>query len=52
MFLDIIESINEFVEPFKAWIEENHNNPFMWLAFVLIGIAVFALTYNALSKEH
>lgn len=52
MMLDIIESINDFVEPFKAWIEENHNNPFMWLAFVLIGIAIFAITYNALNKDH
>ena len=52
MMLDIIESINVFVEPFKAWVEENHNNPFMWLAFVLIGIAIFAITYNALNKEH
>ena len=51
MILDIIESINEFVEPFKAWVEDNHNNPFMWLAFVLIGIAVFAITYNALNKN-
>ncbi len=52
MILDIIESINEFIEPFKAWIEENHNNPFMWGGFVLIGIAIFAITYNALNKEH
>lgn len=50
--LSIIDSINEFIEPFKGWIEDNHNNPFMWLAFVLIGIAVFALTYNALNKNN
>ena len=49
MILSIIDSINEFIEPAKAWLEENHSNPFMWLAFVLIGIAVFALTYSALN---
>ena len=52
MILSIIDSINEFIEPFKGWIEDNHNNPFMWLAFVLIGIAVFGITYNALNKNN
>ncbi len=52
MILSIIDSINEFIEPAKAWVIDNHNNPFMWLAFVLIGIAVFAITYNALNKDH
>ena len=52
MILSIIDSINEFIEPAKAWVIDNHNNPFMWLAFLLIGIAVFAITYNALNKDH
>ena len=52
MILSIIDSINEFIEPAKAWVIDNHNNPFMWLAFVLIGIDVFAITYNALNKDH
>lgn len=51
MILSIIDSINEFIEPFKDWVIENHGNPFMWLAFVLIGIAIFAITYNALNKD-
>lgn len=52
MILSIIDSINDFIEPFKSWVMNNHNNPFMWLAFVLIGIAVFAITYNALNKNN
>lgn len=52
MILSIIDSINEFIEPAKAWVIDNHNNPFMWLAFVLIGIGIFAITYNALNKDH
>lgn len=51
MILSVIDSINKFIQPFRSWIEDNHNNPFMWLGFVLIGIAVFALTYNALNKN-
>lgn len=50
--LNIVDKLNEFVEPFKAWIDNNHNNPFMWLAFVLIGIAIFAITYSALNKNN
>lgn len=49
--LNIVDKLNDFIEPFKAWVDNNHNNPFMWLAFVLIGIAVFAITYNALNKN-
>lgn len=49
--LSIVDKLNDFVEPFKDWVINNHNNPFMWLAFVLIGIAIFALTYNALNKN-
>lgn len=49
--LSIIDTINEWLEPVKGWIMDNHDNPFMWLAFVLIGLAVFAITYNALNKN-
>ena len=49
--LSIIDSINKFVEPFKTWVDNNHNNPFMWLAFVLIGLAIFKITYDVLNKN-
>ena len=52
MILSIIDKLNDFIEPFKDWIVANHNSPFMWLAFVLIGIAVFAITYSALNKNN
>ena len=52
MILSIIDKLNDFIEPFNDWIVANHNNPFMWLAFVLIGIAVFAITYSALNKNN
>ena len=49
--LSIADKLNEWVEPIKAWIDANHGNPFMWLAFFLIGLAIFFMTYNALSKN-
>jgi hypothetical protein len=52
MTLSIIDSINNFIEPAKAWVINNHGNPFMWLAFVLIGLAVFAITYDALNRHN
>ena len=38
--LTIVDKLNEWVEPFKRFVMENHGNPIMWLAFVLIGIFV------------
>lgn len=52
MILGIIETIEEWIEPFKDWVQTNHNNPIMWIAIFLIGLAVFAFTYNALNKNN
>ncbi len=51
MTLSIIDKMNEWVEPFKNWIMANHGNPIMWLGFVLIGIAVFSITFGALHRN-
>ncbi len=51
MFLSIIDSLNEWAVPIKAWLDAHHNNPMMWLAFFIIGLAVFFMTYNALHKD-
>lgn len=51
MILGIIDKLNEWVEPVHAWLDANHSNPFLWLGFFLAGLAVFFLTYNALSKN-
>lgn len=52
MILSIIDKLNEWMEPVKAWIDANHSNPVMWIAFFLIGLAIFAFTYSALNKDH
>ena len=47
MILSIIDQLNEWMEP----VDANHNNPILWIGFLVIGIAVFFLTYNALNKH-
>lgn len=51
MTLSIIDKLNEWIEPFKAWIMRNHGNPVMWLGFVLIGILVFSIVFGALHRN-
>ena len=51
MTLSIIDKINEWIEPFKNFITNNHGNPMMWLMFVLIGIAAFSIAYGALHRN-
>ena len=49
--LNIIDKLNEWVKPFKDFVDANHYNPIMWLVFFLIGLAVFFGTYSALHKD-
>ncbi len=51
MILNIIDKLNELIEPFKDFMMENHNNPIVWMAIFLIGLVVFGLTYNALHRD-
>lgn len=49
--LDIIESIEKALKPFRDFIEKHYSNPIMWLALFAIGLFVFQATYSALQKE-
>lgn len=49
--LDILESIDKAIKPFRDWLRENYSNPIMWLALFVIGLFVFQATYSALQKE-
>ena len=51
MILSIIDNLNEWVEPFHAWLDNNHMNPLLWLGLFLGGLAVFFMTYEALHKD-
>ena len=46
MILSFVDKLNEWIEPFRTWIENNHNNPFLWAGLVLVGLAIFAITYD------
>lgn len=48
-FIEWLEEVA--VNPFKEWIIANYTNPFLWLGLVLLGLAVFGGTYNALHKD-
>lgn len=48
----IIEFGEEFIEPFREFIENNHGNPILWVALLGAGIGLFAFTYGALSKNN
>jgi len=45
---DFNDKVNEFVEPVKAFIMENHGNPVFWIVAFGLGVGVFFLTYNTL----
>ena len=51
MILSFVDKLNEWIEPFRTWIENNHNNQFLWAGLVLVGLAIFAITYDALNKD-
>ncbi len=47
----IIQTINEWIEPARDWLNANHNNPVVWGAFFLIGLLIFGIVYSALNKN-
>lgn len=47
----IVEWLEKIVKPFREWLIENHQNPFLWIGLVLLGLAVFGIAYNALHKD-
>ena len=49
--LTIVQKLEELVEPFKNFVMRNHDNPMMWLAFILIGIFVFSTVFSALHRN-
>lgn len=46
-----LDWLGNLVEPFRDWIIDNHNNPFLWVGLLLLGLAIFGIAYNALHKE-
>lgn len=51
MVLSLWENLERASENFKGWIIENGNNPLLWTGLFLLGLVIFAFTYNALHKD-
>ena len=51
IMLNIVDKLNEWIEPFKNFVMKYHDNPMMWLAFVLIGIFAFSVVFGALHRN-
>ena len=50
MTLTLMDTLKELADKLRDWTISNTNNPIFWaLAFVL-GLVIFKLTYDALSK--
>ena len=47
--MDWLENISG---DFKDWITAHGSNPFLWVVIFLVGLIIFAITYNALTKHH
>ena len=52
MTLNILDTLQEWIEPFKDFVFENHSNPLFWMAVIAVGMGTFFLTYSALNKEN
>lgn len=49
--LNIIDDLNELMEPVREWIFKNHTNPILWIVLFFGGMMIFLFTYSALQKE-
>lgn len=46
MILSIIDDINDFIKPFKNWIEKNYSNPLLWIGIVVAFLVIFGIAYS------
>ncbi len=46
----IIEELEKFMSNIQGFILDNSGNPFMWLTFFLVGLALFGFVYGSLNK--
>lgn len=52
MILNILDTLQEWIEPFREFVFRHHDNPFFWVAVILIALALFFLGYSALHKDN
>lgn len=46
-----VERVEEWLSPFRAWFAENAKSPLFWLAYFVLGMIIFTITYKALNKD-
>ena len=51
MVLSIIDTLQEYADKLREWPISNTNNPVFWLIAFALGLLIFKLTYDALSKN-
>ncbi len=49
--LNIVDTIDEWIEPFKKFIDRNYSNPMMWFGFILLGLFIFSVVFGALHRN-
>lgn len=52
MILNFLDTLQKWIEPFRDFIFEHHNNPIFWIVIIGIVLAIFFLGYAALHKEN
>lgn len=51
ILLNIVDKIDEFIEPFKRFVDKNYDNPLMWFGFLLLGLLMFSVVFGALHRN-
>jgi len=51
MVLSIMDTLSEWADKLREWTIANTNNPLFWLCAFLLGLAIFKITYDTLSKR-
>lgn len=49
--LSIVNFFEENTRFIREWFLKHHGNPILWIGIILVGLAVFGITYAALQKE-
>lgn len=51
MILGIMETFNDFADKLREWTIANTNNPLFWLLAFVLGLVIFKVTFDVLSKD-
>lgn len=49
--LNIVDKLNEWIEPFNDFINKNHDNPIVWFLFFIGCVAIITMVFDSLHKN-